>query len=463
MSTRKLSDKELDKYFRNILKKPEAVPFDEAAWQGMSEKLAGSQSKGLIIQWRSILISLGIIGALVVFFFFFPFSNTNTIGSSKSDEVVLENGQEAEGANAKDPTLTTDTLEIAEAKPSKNGLKADAIKGSSPRVSASKSPTLLSVSANSNEIETTVEEVSAAEDAERTPVDGVVNSNKDESSQFLSLNQPGNQVIEGESEVEDPQSIASFDQEEDDEIYLIDNRISRGLFLEYAAIFSAARLDPYEQVMNVDSTEMKPSKRVIDRFRVGVSFAPDFSTVGELEEFDRAGLDFGIQLEYFITDRLSVNAGAIYTQKIYRTSDIAEYQLANGFWSNGIEPEQINADCKVIDIPLNIRYQIIQGRRMNIFLSSGLSSYLMLSEIYDYEYADPMDPTNRWRSEFENENQHFFGVYNFSFGVTRQIAKNISIEVEPFLKNSFGGVGWGEVQLKSTGALFHFKYHLGTQ
>ena len=124
-------------------------------------------------------------------------------------------------------------------------------------------------------------------------------------------------------------------------------------------------------------------------------------------------------------------------------------------------PEQINADCEVIDIPLNLRYELIKGARTNIFVSAGLSSYIMLSEIYDYDYADPSDPTNRGQSEFSNENQHYFGVYNLSFGISRKLNRRFAIEVEPFIKNSFGGVGWGEAQLKSTGAHFHLMYSIG--
>ncbi|MEO1254125.1 MAG: hypothetical protein AAFY41_04435, partial [Bacteroidota bacterium] len=61
--------------------------------------------------------------------------------------------------------------------------------------------------------------------------------------------------------------------------------------------------------------------------------------------------------------------------------------------------------------------------------------------------------------EVSNENNHFFGVYNLSVAIARKIRQNISIEAEPFLKNSLGGVGWGQVQLRSTGVLFHIKYH----
>ena len=138
-------------------------------------------------------------------------------------------------------------------------------------------------------------------------------------------------------------------------------------------------------------------------------------------------------------------------------------QFPAGFWPGGDEPDQINADCKVIDIPINLRYLAIEGRQTDVFVSAGVSSYLMLTERYNYDYDDPWAVGNQWVSEFKNENQHYFGVYNLSFGIARRVSKNISIEVEPYLKNSFGGVGWGQVQLKSTGALFHLKYHLGTQ
>ena len=215
---------------------------------------------------------------------------------------------------------------------------------------------------------------------------------------------------------------------------------------------------------NEDSIQQKSTKSFVNRLQIGLSLAPDLTTVEELSEFDRAGLDVGVQVEYFLTDRLSVTTGAILTRKIYRTTDISEYEVPDGFWVDGVWPEQINADCRVVDIPLNLRYRAIEGTRTSFFISAGISSYLMLREVYEYDYAyNNQRPENRSRSEFENENQHYFGVYNLSFGLVRKVGKNLSIEVEPYLKNSLGGVGWGRAQLKSTGALFHLKYHLRTQ
>ena len=117
----------------------------------------------------------------------------------------------------------------------------------------------------------------------------------------------------------------------------------------------------------------------------------------------------------------------------------------------------------MIDIPINLRYVAMKGKSTSFFVSVGISSYIMLTERYDYEYEDLSNPDNLGPVELSNENQHYLGVYNLSFGVSRRLGKNIFIEIEPFLKNSFGRVGWGQVHLNSTGALLNLKYHLKTK
>ncbi|MEM6736136.1 MAG: hypothetical protein AAF620_08720 [Bacteroidota bacterium] len=463
MSTRKLSDKELDQYFKNILKKPEAVPFDEAVWRSMNQKLTRPSARKGFLNWV-IGSSIVLIG-LLIYLFITSFIND-------SDHIQSAFGQTSEAL--------ADTTSSEEQFQNHTNLYNRWNREKEISKSTNSDHNYLKDTSKKIEIEQKLS-FKKAVDARRKKINEEIiisdthnqDTNTIKSSALTSKSTKENSFtfFQNKQSIEEKaQDIfksvlfnVADDLDHSESTPVINPRICFTLqeadldFPNDLALVSIST-PPF------DSSELTTkSRRFIDRFSVGISLAPDLSTVEELNEFDRVGLDGGIHLEYFIKDRLSITGGALYTQKIYRTSDLSEYQLPDTFWSNGIEPERINANCDVIDIPINLRYQLIQGLRTSAFISAGLSSYIMVTELYEYNYSEPNDLINQWYSEFTNKNQHYFGVYNFSFGVSHRIAKNISIEVEPYLKNSFGRVGWGQVQLKSTGALFHFKYSFRTQ
>jgi len=113
----------------------------------------------------------------------------------------------------------------------------------------------------------------------------------------------------------------------------------------------------------------------------------------------------------------------------------------------------------VIDIPINIRYYFSTPQKHRFFASTGLSSYIMLSEDYYYHYQDYNNPrlVDSWH--LNNENQHWFGIYNLSFGYQRGLGSDWFFEIEPFIKVPMSGVGFGQVDLWTTGCYFSVKYN----
>ncbi|MDJ1493572.1 hypothetical protein QNI19_11560 [Cytophagaceae bacterium DM2B3-1] len=211
-------------------------------------------------------------------------------------------------------------------------------------------------------------------------------------------------------------------------------------------------------------------KPLVERkpFRLGIRFvvAPDLTTVG-FRNFMQPGTSAGILLEYNITNRLLITAGGIYSKKIYVAGkddynppdDYLDYMEKQGFYLNSI-----SADCRIIDIPLNLRYNVIQNKTTgsNWFVSAGASSYLMKREDYDYHFdKHGYGKDTKWG--ISNSNNHFFAVGNLSIGYERRMGDYFSWQVEPYLKIPLGGVGYGKVKLISSGAFFSIKYHLSKQ
>lgn len=199
------------------------------------------------------------------------------------------------------------------------------------------------------------------------------------------------------------------------------------------------------------------------RWGLALSFAPDVSLTNT-QNLSSPGTKFGILGEYFITRRLSVNTGLVYARVNYQVRG-NEYDPPMGFWgkqTQGNIPEEIQAVCEVIDIPINLRYYFVNHGRHRLFASAGVSTYFMLTEDYDYEFMynnnDP-DVANGW--SVRNENKHYFGIANLSLGYEIALNKQWGLQIEPFIKSPLTGIGFGNVNLFSAGTFVNLKYSFG--
>ena len=129
------------------------------------------------------------------------------------------------------------------------------------------------------------------------------------------------------------------------------------------------------------------------------------------------------------------------------------------YWYNRHKPDAISAVCQVLDIPVNIGYNIRQKGKSVLTVQTGLSSYLMQREKYAYEYL-PYGGRNGYTSNYEvaNKNRHLFSIYNLSGYYGRSLTPSVLVGVEPFVKVPLAGVGAGKVKLASAGIFFSLSY-----
>ncbi|QXU40959.1 hypothetical protein [Pedobacter sp. D749] len=182
------------------------------------------------------------------------------------------------------------------------------------------------------------------------------------------------------------------------------------------------------------------------RFVLSILAAPDLTSVQKSGQSSLSG-GFGIEATVILTKKLSVTTGAAYAKKIY-DSDFSLYN-PNTDYVFGIKPTNIHANCDVIDIPINLNYKVFNGRRNSIFVSTGLSSYLMLKEKYSYSYNGAYQGPADF--EVRNQNQHYLGIANVGVEFQHKINNNLSISAKPFMKIPLTDIGYGNSRLSSTG------------
>ncbi len=222
-------------------------------------------------------------------------------------------------------------------------------------------------------------------------------------------------------------------------------------------VVQSLEIHPEVKMLSKPPIDPLPKNQLPAMSRLGVRFivAPDMSSVG-FQNFVQPGTNFGLMFEYRLTNRLMVSTGGLYTQKVY-TAKGSDYHTPGGN-KPGYDIVKVNAGCNIIDIPLNLRYDVIQKERSNWFVTVGASSYLMKKENYEYHYYYyGKYGVKDW--SIKNSNNHFFAVGNLSLGYEHAMSRRLSWQVEPYLKLPLGGVGFGKIRLMSSGLFFSVKYH----
>lgn len=200
-------------------------------------------------------------------------------------------------------------------------------------------------------------------------------------------------------------------------------------------------------------TSQKNEDKTFSRFGIGLSISPDLSS-NQIMSYNRFGTDIGVFIEYRISKKISLESGVVTAKKKYVVSGDS-YAPPSGFWgraTGGEVPSEIEASCNVLDIPINLRYRLFENEKSSISFSAGVSSYIMMTEDYQYTLA-----SGYWDWGIEGQNKHFFGVGNLQAYYERKLGRHFSIEAAPFLKLPLMGFGHGNIKFHSIGTYITIK------
>lgn len=245
--------------------------------------------------------------------------------------------------------------------------------------------------------------------------------------------------------------------------------------------------------------EVKPKVKSRVLLSLALLTAPDLNKAGAGGE-NKLGGNAGIQVSAYITKRLSITTGAAYALKPYRigrgqSNVLSQYFAAanssslaitaanaqkgtvllgttgTGPATTGLATAKpatliaasipspltgVMANCTVLDIPVNINYQVAGNARRSLSAGAGLSSYFMLTEHYSFSYAD-----NSVRDlHVTNRNQHIMGVLNLNTTYQQQVRPNLKLLVQPYLKLPITQIGQEQVNLQSAGIAIGFSWNL---
>jgi hypothetical protein len=191
---------------------------------------------------------------------------------------------------------------------------------------------------------------------------------------------------------------------------------------------------------------------------VGMLVGSDMSNVN-FQGSDRMGLNFGISVGYRFNKRWQINTGLIHTKKYYQARG-KDFHPPKGYWTDYVKLDLVAGNCSMWEIPLNVRYDLSLTRKGSWFISSGLSTYLMQQEDYDYHYWSNGNFYTRHKG-YPSSEKSILGILNFSGGFEKNFTPHVSVQIEPYMRIPLKGVGFGNMQMNSFGTNFILKFKSG--
>ncbi len=203
--------------------------------------------------------------------------------------------------------------------------------------------------------------------------------------------------------------------------------------------------------LQTDSTISKPEKTTNSKLSIAFVAGMDASTV-KYKYSDKAGINIGILAGYHFNDHWSMHTGVLFTRKNYTVAG-EDFQVPKNSWLANYKLDMVDGYCNMWEVPLFVRYQFNANNKRSFFLSTGISSYFMTRENYNYAYYFNGQLLTR-NNNYPTGNTHLLSILRLSAGWRKPIGKSSSILVEPYAALPLGGVGFGSIRLSSYGLNF---------
>ena len=181
----------------------------------------------------------------------------------------------------------------------------------------------------------------------------------------------------------------------------------------------------------------------------GLIAGPDLSKVHSSPV--NFGFDVGLLFGYKINPKISLETGLIKGRKNY-TSDGSNFNMGKIRQSMpaGMTINDLASKSNLIEIPLKVKYSFRTKKNSSLFVSGGLSSYIMTMEKNLYN-TSVNGNSEKFKGVYYKNNYRFPAAATISAGYEHGISSYLDFKIEPFLKIPLQGVGVGSLPVTSTG------------
>ncbi|MBV8389386.1 MAG: hypothetical protein JO080_06270 [Mucilaginibacter sp.] len=452
MNTEK--DDNLDKLFKKGLEDPVAEPaFREADWDAMEQMLDKGKKRSAIVYWLPVISG---IAAVLLIFLGYLFFKTDVIKPEKKGQVAANHSTKSEATdNAKNNTGTSGEPARQAADSGKQQTKsaqyATTTSAKKSRVENGKTFFPLSsgkvrrstgnqyVVLDANNLPKVLPYDDAKDIANNKTTSGIADNKADQKNDALANNNDNKTVTIGDRTALDTS----------------DNKTS-----SRADDANAGQKGIIAKTTTKSTTRQNAGNRPI--FAFGVLASSDLNGVNSSFQQTKVGGNFGAMFSVTLK-KWTISTGAQYDIKPYLTN-FDNYHTAYQFPT---KPSSVNANCRMLDIPINLNYQVYHQRANSITIGTGLSSYFMLREDYQFNYDNTAaygygnnNVTGPSHYTVINRNKNILSVLNLDATYTHQINSKFGVTVQPYTKVPLSDVGASQVRLQSTGVAVGINWNI---
>ncbi len=457
-----MSDEQFDDTLFNLSQKASdnsVMPFNEAAWQNMEQLLDGEKDKKrrFIIWWWLLPLVLVGGGAAIYFGTIKPSVETTDIVQKNTNIKTLQTQAEQRlQVKDKNSEIVVGDDKLSSVATLENHAKKENITSQKAMVNTVVTDKNVEFSSNKK---MTINKIK--------PVFGQQKARPINRNNEVKIGIENRDIYTREMTKEQQQQKSiTFHQLEntDNKLVIANDKVSEKIEKIEVAIVAVM---PVDSVAKIDSAIAKNANIITDtsmkqavvtvpkiktsflsKFELSALIAADVSTV-QFKSIDKISGSFGVGLSYAISKKLSIATGFVVSRKLY-TADSTDYENAPAWGNPMYKLQNIDANCLVYEVPLNVQYQFKRSKKNSWYAISGLSTYFMKNEAYDYNF-NWYGQTKKLSYTIVDKNNQLLSVLNLAVGYRRQFSNKLSYQLTPFLKVPLTGIGEGKVALYSAG------------
>jgi hypothetical protein len=157
--------------------------------------------------------------------------------------------------------------------------------------------------------------------------------------------------------------------------------------------------------------------------------------------------------------KFTLSTGANYSVKPY-TVPFSQYPST---YTYKTPPESVTADCRILDIPINIGYQVYNKGSNKITLGTGISSYIMMHESYTYDY--PSSAKKVYGPSYyavQGKGKYLWSIMNLQATYERKINSSVGLSLQPYLKLPLSSIGYSNVRVQTFGVAVGLNWNINS-
>jgi hypothetical protein len=190
------------------------------------------------------------------------------------------------------------------------------------------------------------------------------------------------------------------------------------------------------------------------QFAIRALAASEVNGVGSFQSSSK-GTNVGLLFSAGVK-KFSLTTGASYSTKPY-TLPYSQYHTS---YKLKYEPEYVTADCRVLDIPINLGYQLYNKSSNKISIGAGMSSYIMMHESYTYNYGASSTLYGPSYYAVKTRGKYLFSIMNLEATYERKVNSKVGLSLTPYYKIPLSDIGYSQVRVQTFGVAVGLNWNI---